>query len=475
MLTGLKAARAIRLYRDGGQDTSELLYRAYLLLLTLLMLGVPVLISLATKLAAPEAMAVLSAPDTPKKLWLLFGACGAGAFLLGGTRGPVMRSPFLTFLYADSPLPRRRTQLVPFAASALSLIFAAALLASPFAWALGNYLICLYAVACATVLSALWLAGQASMPRRARLAVLAACALIALLGYLDAIGAAALAGIALPALAAMPSLLDRLRASVLLAQASRWDAASMAAATGDLSAAAGRFRPVPVTGRGLPAVANLPLPLGARLVLRDAVASLRTPLRLLAALGAVALASRLLPKHLSLTVGPEGILGLIWPLAPVVASACLLLIAAGAFCDPLRAVVEGLGVPKLYGPGPLALFAWHLVWPLLLIFGCALAAGGVRPALLAAMLFLVRARDLLRGDMPAEMLVPAPTAGMDMQGVAVFAWVAQAYLLASVMAVGFLLAAGTERFGGWAAPVLALAYFVSSGFAVPRAMKRLRN
>ena len=475
MLTGLKAARTIRLYRDGGQDTSELLYRAYLLLITLLMLGVPVLISLATKLATPASLAALTDPGSPGKFWLLFGACGAGALMLGGTRGPVMRSPFLTFLYADSPLPRRRTQAVPFAVSALALAAGMTLLASPLAWALGNGLICLYAAACAAVLSALWLAGQASLSRRARLVTLGACSLIALLGYLGVLGPVALGGLALPALAVMPSLLDRLRAPVLLAQSGRWEAASMAASTGDLAMASANFRPVPVTGRRLRAIANLPLPLGGRLVLRDAVASLRTPVRLLAALGAVALAARLLPEHLSLAVGPEGIMGLVWPLAPVVASACLLLIAAGALCDPLRAVVEGLGVPKLYGPGPLALFAWHLAWPLMLVFCCALLAGGLQPALLAAMLFLVRARDLLRGDMPAEMLTPAPTAGMDMQGAAVFAWVAQAYLFGSFLAVGFLLAAGTERFGGWAAPVLALSYFVSSGFAVPRAMKKLRS
>jgi hypothetical protein len=469
--SALRTVRAIRLER-GGASAMDLAYTVYAGVLTVLIVGVPVLRAVVLELAEPDEAAALRAHG-PTAAALVAGLAAAGLLLAGGARGPALLSPFLTSALAGSGLSRAAVLARPLGRAVLgsaalaglvTLLPGLALLVTgdadpgPVAvWTAGGALV-------GVILAGCWLVGQRLTPggRGAGAAVLLGSTAFAVLVPTPIVPWAAIRALfpgqgawppsasagmalgvlvvlALVVLAVTPVLLRGMRGSDLLAQAQRWQTAATLATTGDLAMAAGGFRPVPRMGRGWRAVGGgSPAALIAR---RDLVGVLRTPVRAasgclgVAAFGALA------------AVALDGSGAWLW--LPAVGAALVGFLALGVGSDGLRHVVDVSSAPPLYGIPTGRLLLLHAVMPATAGVACALAgaaiamAGGAGPAgMLVApavvlLLLVIRAFDAAKGPLPLEVMAPVVTPAGDASGLVIAAWQADALLLSggSVLAV----------------------------------------
>lgn len=454
---------AVALWRQrGARSGRERAFTVYLLVLVALVAVAPVVRAVWLSAAGPSGLALFADPRAPRVIALAASVVWAAALAGGPSRGPALRPLALSYALGASAIPRWRAFLGPVLAAgivAIGLGTVAAVLAGGSLAA--NGMASAASVAGFAAAGALagavtvcaWLLGQA-LPRLA----LPAAALVLGLGVLAvAVPAASiatpmgwvaaayplgggtsglipLAVLALALAAVTPWLLDRLRTDELLAQAARADAAQTSAAGLDLGQAADVYRARPAHGRRLPALAPRG-PLWSVILRRDAVGSLRTPLRL--TLGVVALALAGVLAVLALLPGtPTLLLGAV--------AGLLSFAGLGPVTDGIRHAASAAADVPLYGVADASLVALHALFPLVAAIALATFAAGLAAAvsgvgaapvlavgLQALMTLALRLASALKGPMPPVLLAPVPTPmGDPMAGVRLV-WALDAIVLAA--------------------------------------------
>lgn len=475
----LAAVREVWAQRSGARTRGDALYLVYLVVLSVLIFGVPVLRTAGSALSRPDVVPLLLASGAPQISAAVALAGAAVLVLLGAVRGPALLSPFFTASLASSAIPRRavlwrplmRSLLVTVLGTAVPAVLIAVTLMSAGHVDLGAVgWFTLAAVGTGMLLCATWLAGQllGVAGRRLLAAALVVLAIGALLlpvgagvggaypvgGRWPGLSAVALAIAGVLAVGAAIPLLDRLRGTVLQEQAVRWESATISATTMDLSGAAGLFQPPPAAGRRLHAIGAGPLVLVyAR---RDLVAWLRSPERSLVGVIASLLAAAVLAGS-TLISGP-----LAWFL--LILGTLALWFASGTFVDGIRHGVHTLGAPRLFGQSAAVQTLLHLTAPMMLLTVLG-ALGGVAagvtagagpgsvlqavllPTVLAPVLIAGRARDAAKGPMPLSLSMPMPTPQGDMSVLPMLAWQSDAILLA--LGVGALLLVSASAGAEW--------------------------
>lgn len=480
--SGLNALRTIYRHREDAPLATDVSYIVYATLLVLLIVGFPITRTLVILLSSPEMLTVLRAPATEQVVSLAFGAILVLLVAVGSVRGPVLLPPFFVTLLASTSTPLSRT-LSRTLASANFFVLAGLLYCGVVVSAVrvfgGGFALFSgieFVVACvlfAIFASGFWLAGQA-LGRHAwalvvgMAIVIAGSALVGPIlaftpwGWLGAVWSgdhtwSALALVALTVLAIvslllLPVVLNSLSGEALLHQAQRWQAASIAAATGDLATALGRYRAVPRIGRRCKAVGRGGT--WVRFLRANTVGAIRTPVRFVGGLAMLTSAFALL--SVSLVPGPVPV----WLLGATAAGAGYL--GCGVLVDGFRYCAVSAGAPPLYPHSAMQQYALHLTFPLLLTtiaalvgFWIAMWFGVPNHALLvgllvAPLIVVARAFDSAKGAPPLLLMSsPVPTPAGDPTILFLFAWQADALLIVTVStgvivslaSTGFIVAA----------------------------------
>lgn len=457
--------RAVRRAYGGRGDRpgrADIAYNVYLGALMAVMVAFPVGRAVALALAAPAAVAALTAPGSVDVVGVVLGLALATLTLAGTLHGPVSLEPAFVRLLAETDLPRRRGLVRPFATKAAAVVTAALLGAGAFGGVLvsagvvslgGAARFVGLCAALGVVGAVAWLVGQAASPRVAG-CIGAVIAALTVLGHLvPAVrvvlpwtwAAAAWPGVAPPfvltdvllvglaaaSVAAVPHLLDLLRGSRLAEDAARWHSVRTSALSGDVAHALGTLRARPAVGRrwravrgGRPALVFL---------VRDLVGAARTPVRL--TVGFVVLLGSAVLVALAASV-PSG-----WVLGGV--GAGLAYLALGVLSDGFRHATDAAVAPPLYGYGTRTLFALHGIAPVVgavaasaIGIGTAVGLGiDVRPEPVVAALLLgvlVRAYDSAKGPLPVVLLTSVPSPFGDLSSLVVSVWEADALVVATV-------------------------------------------
>lgn len=458
----LGPVREVWAQRAEARTTQDVLYLVYVVVLSLLVIGVPALRAVGAGLARPDVLPVLVLDRAPQVATALTLAAGASLMLLGAVRGPALLSPFFTATLAASGIPRRRVLWRPLARALTALVLAmtvlaallgATLIAAGQAGAGAVVAFTLAAAGTGLLLTVAWLLGQllGDAARRILAAVLAALAAGALLlpaglgiggAYPTSNAPSAPPAVGLLVIGALATgasvlLLDRLRGSVLREQAIRWESATMAATSMDMAGAAGLLRALPSAGRRLQAIGPGPLPL--LYARRDTIAWLRSPDRLATGvLGTLAAAAAL--AGATLLTGPLAWFG-------ALVGSLALWAASGTFVDGMRHGVHTLGAPRLFGQTAGGQVLLHAIAPLLalIVLGAlggipvglvaadgagAVIEAALLPVVLAPVLVAGRARDAAKGPMPLALSTPMPTPQGDLSVITMLAWQSDAVLLA---------------------------------------------
>lgn len=474
---GVSARRALRAVREirserGRPSAMDLAYTVYVGVLTVLILGIPVLRAIVLELVEPDAAAVLATAGG-RSAAVAFGLAAAALMVAGGARGPALLTPFLTATLTGSGLSRATTLRRPFLRSVLGsaglgalalLLPGLALLVAGRAEPMPVTMFAGAGALAGVVCAGSWLLGQrlGAGARSGAAALLIGFTALALavpsaesltpwswLAALFPIGSgiaepplAALAALALVLLACAPVLLRGLPGPDLLAQSRRWEATTTLVTTGDLAMAAGGYRPVPRRGRGLRAIrGRSEWTLFAR---RDLVGSLRTPARAAAACLGTAVSGYLVAVALCGT----GVA--LW--IPALAAALVGFLSLGVWADGYRHVVELASGPPLYGIPTTRLLLLHSTLPVmggvlgaLVGAGIAIAGGAGWLALLVApsaalLLVAVRLLDAAKGPLPVEVMSPVVTPVGDASSLVIAAWQADALILACGSVIGLVSA-----------------------------------
>ncbi|WP_378143800.1 hypothetical protein ACFJGV_10235 [Cnuibacter sp. UC19_7] len=508
------AARDLRRTRGDRPPSGDRALTVYAGILALLIVGAPLVRAVVLSLSDPAVAPLLLTPEAQRGVGLILGLVAGGLVLLGGMRGPALRSAFASATLASSDVPRRQSLRGPWVtwlvvlAGALAIVLAVSAgglwafgAATASSWATTVLAAALYGV----VASGCWLLGQ-RMPPQATAAVGSGVLALVLLGWvLPPLGTAlpwgwaavawpttasgsesldvALVALGLAAVAVVvvaPRLLDGLRGDALVEQASRQDIARTLAVTGDVAAAGARYRALPSIARRARAIVSDCLPLA--YLGRDLVGAIRTPFRLLGGLAAatisvvlVTLAASLDPAVAWAVAGPAGVLAFA---------------GTGAVSDGFRSVAVGIGSPALFRQQTATALALHSALPVLfalvsVVLGTVAAVGlgavGVLPVgptaldpttlLLSGGIALgaiaIRLVDSLRGTLPLTLLAPIPTPAGDLSIIAQLAWQADALISA------FFLAASATAVT-LAGPLGLLVVPAGIGVALLRAHSRAR-
>ncbi|AXH34634.1 hypothetical protein DVJ78_03685 [Humibacter sp. BT305] len=420
------AARDLRRTRGDRPATGDRALTVYAGVLALLIAGAPLVRAVVLALSDPAVAPLMLTAEARSAVGLALGLAAGGLLLLGGMRGPALRSAFASATLASSDIPRRKSLRAPWITWTVVLAGTLALVAAVSAggvWAFGAITATSWAT---TMLSAAlfgivaagcWLLGQ-RMPPSVTAAAGSAVLVLAVLGWVfaplgavlpwgwaaaawpttapagSAAGATApttapagtvtdlgpggdtaLVALGLAAVAVVvvaPRLLDGLRGEALVEQASRQDIARTLAVTGDVAAAGARYRALPSVARRVRAILSDRLPL--TYVGRDLVGALRTPFRLVGGMAAattavvlLTLASSVDPAVAWSVAGPAGVLAFA---------------GMGAVSDGFRSVAVGIGAPALFRQQTAAALALHATLPVL--FGAVAMALGAAASLTLA-------------------------------------------------------------------------------------------
>ena len=461
-------------------------YRAYVIVALGLVVVAPVARLVWTTAVSAGGVAALTSAQAPGAAGIVVASLIGAALVLGRERGPVSSTPLLVFALATADLPRlaafRRPLVRAGAALVVSGAGAAAVIGATLvrAGAASPGAALLFVVAGAlvgVVILVSWLVGQAAPCAAGWLA--AGAVATAVVGRLVPAASVAtpggwveraypVGGIAPPeiaavlslvasvaaALAVTPWLLARLRPHDLLAQASRWEAASSLVSGVDLAGATAIYRSRPRVGRRFATVR----PSRWRawtFVRRDAIGAARTPVRL--ALGVMALAGGGVLLGAATSTGAA---------SSAVDSTVLLGTAAGLvvfaglgpITDGLRHAAAVAGDVTLYGVGDPHLLGLHALFPLVLTVVVLVTAGVVTAGLVgptaggavplasaaAAVLSLgVRATGALKGPMPPALLLPVSSPAGDPMALVRVIWAVDGLVLAGLVGGSAALAAAT--------------------------------
>lgn len=380
---------------------------------------------------------------TSVALLLLAGLCQ-----LGAARGPVVGPPLRIHLLASGRRPRRKALRPLLIRHLLAAVGSAVLVCGVFAGGLlladamsipQAGLLLLASAGLGVLALVTWLAGQA-LENTARgslsLVLVASAAIAPLWGAILGRGIPVLLiGVAsVAAITVIPRLLDALRGPVIDAQSRAWERGMSAAAGGEVATGLSSFSPVPGIGRRFFAIRGRNA--WGRALLRDAAASLRTPARLLTGVILLAVAGALF------VVIPAVPWNVAWALAA--AAGVALFFGLGPLVDGFRFAAEAAAAPALLGTSDGRLLLQHSAFPvllgLLLIGGIAWAAGaGPGPLGAVCIAVSLRARDAVKGPLPAKILTPMPTAAGDISAVRILFWQADALIAAAATGMAAVL------------------------------------
>lgn len=450
-------ARTARRRADRG-------YFAYLLVMVAITAIAPVARMLWLKATGPLGSTLLTSAGLPWFLVLVAIVFWAGALLVGSYRGPTLRSPSLLHALLSSDLRYseslrgalvRAATLTLLVTAAVAGFTGAALLHLGLESVAGVLVLLVAACAVGVIATLCGLIGQAH-PRAATsvgliaLAAVAAAAVTVIptptlnpSGHFLAVGAAGLIAVAATLAAFTPQMLNGLGYERLMQQATNWNAAVTFSSTLDFSLAATVYQERPRVGRRLSAVRELrSLPLV--FLLRDAVGLLRTPGRLLGAVGA----STSVGVLVSLSVAaPE------FRMLLSAGAALLLYLAAGALGQGMRHAAQVAADYPLFGLSGRKLVAYHCVFPLVsavtLVTGANVATalttgipmwGPVLNGLTLTLLILaIRLGAALRGPLPPRLLAPIESPAGDLSIIVQFAWAFEAPLVALLSGMALAL------------------------------------
>ncbi len=493
----LRTLRAIYRHRDDASRETDASYIIYATLLALLVVGFPVTRALIMLLSPPEVLTLLQSPSAATVVSLVFGVIVTLLVAVGSVRGPVLLPPFFVTLLAETATPRSRTLTRTFATAVVyvlgGLLFLGIVVSAVRVFGGGLTLVSgiEFVLACllfAVVASLMWLVGQVLAHRAWVLVVSLVVAIAASVlmgptlaftpwGWLgvvwggdptgSALAIVALTLLAIGSVLLLPVILNSLSREALLHQGQQFQAASVAAVTGDMATALGRFRTLPRIGRRWRAIGRSSgwVRLAwIRFFRSDAVGALRTPVRLMG--GVVTLSSAFALLSTSLAPGPAPA----WLLGAAAAGACYL--GCGVLADGFRLSAVSAGAPPLYPYSTTHQYAVHLTFPLMttvlaalvgFVIGVAFGApsGALIVCLLIAVLgVLARAFDSAKGPPPLILMAsPVRTEAGDPTILLLFVWQADALLI--VAASGGVIA--SLAVGGSLLSGAALAAVVATG------------
>lgn len=405
----------------------------------------------------------------------LFALCLWGiALMLGRLRGPVVTHPFLAFALTGGPMTPRQAfgrklwlqiglasvvggmisaivvlawgaigDLEPYSATGA---ISGGLLVGSLAvvlWLLGQVLrertILVILLFLALGLPALWTpvawhpigwVGAALRPGTEPWALLP---LVALTGVLFAL---------------IPSFIDRASPQTVMRQSLRWESAVSQAALFEFSSAAETYQPEPSTARAVFAVRGW-IGLTGTIVIRDAIASIRTPARL-----AISSSVMIVAGGFLIAATDWGFQSL--TLGGVAALVCYL--AAGALCDGLRHVCNTKDSMPLYGVRHERLLLAHSIFPICALFALSLVGGtlamfmlpndGIRMVGLVAFIpFAIgivacKLLDGMKPPTPISLLTPVPTPIGDLAIVNRLIWALDTPLIAFLIGVAVAVGLG---------------------------------
>ncbi|MCR2792805.1 hypothetical protein NQ156_06985 [Microbacterium sp. zg.Y625] len=414
----LRSRAAVRVWRTrNARMVGDRGYLAYLVVMVTLVVAAPLARAVWLSVATADGVALLASRDAPDVTGVGVAALWAGALLLGGRRGPVLRAPFLTYALATSDLRRsdafrgpllRAGAVATSSTTVIAGVVGSSLLAHDLADPLAVLGFTAAGVMVGVISTVAWLTGQV-FPRVAIPVALGIMALgaagvavpemrtftpwgwvaLAYPGGHAPTALAALCATVVALVAAVPMMMNRLSHAQLAAQAARWDSATIHAAGMDFSTAAAVYRPRPHLGRRVRAVR----PAGwqpATFVMRDAIGAARTPGRLI--VGILSLVCAAVFLTLAFAPGAPGlVLG---------ATAGVVLFAGlGPVTDGLRHAVYVASDYSLYGISDEHLLLNHLLFPLVMAvvvvtvaaWICATAAAiGLIPPVLGSLALVLR-------------------------------------------------------------------------------------
>lgn len=472
-----RTSAVVRIWRSRQPRTrADHAYVVYLLAMVALVLVVPVIRAIAMTLTSPYGITVLTSPSAPDATMLAVAGLWAGMLLMGRVRGPALRPPFLAHALAASDMSRMDSFRGPLLRGGLIVVS----LVTAVAAAIGSSLAVsgqttpgsatLFAVAgvCVGVVAVVaWLAGQA-LPRTAAVLVPVLFTIAALTTQVSALhpytpwgwvslaypsaapGFASLlplVALTLAAIAAVPTLMDLLSHSGLIAQSTRWEAASSRVAGMELSDAVSIYGAVPRVGRQWAAISSTTHRTWVFLR-RDAVGAARTPIRLAVGVLAMMAAGGLLALSLNPEM-PNGVLG--------AAASVILFAALGPLTDGIRHAASVAGDLPLYGIGDGSLIAHHSLFPLTLtvvvlvasslivalLIGHSALAAGVAALVLGLMTLAARVSGAMKGPLPPALLAPVPTPVGDLGAAARLAWALDGLLLTAAAGASVTLIAAS--------------------------------
>ena len=464
----LAAAHAIWRSRR-RRSTGDTAFTLYALGLVLLIVVAPVIVSLWMWLTGPAGGALLLSARVPETASTVTAVLWVSALLLGRRRGPALLPSFLLHAVTASDIRRSlalRRPVIQWAAVLMTICAGAAALAAGVLTAVGQsqaadvLVFGVTGAAAGLVAVILWLVGQAH-PRVTGPVAMLLLALAALGLVLPALGAALgpvlpwgwmgllypgtasgtvsglvsgqdvlpLVGLVVLAgagVAAAPVLLSRIPSARLQEQAARWERAVAGASALDLRVSRAAYTTGPGRGGTLRAVRP-----GRRLwvtiVVSDAIAQVRTPGRLLGALGAATVAGVLLA-----TSFPAGV--------PTVlaagAAGTVIHVASGSLSAGLRYAADVAGDYPLFGISDRRLVSLHAIFPLVvlllalvpssvvaaLIGGAAPGPAVVGTGALAVLAVALQVAGALKGPFPPALLTPVNTPAGDVSVVLQIMW-----------------------------------------------------
>jgi hypothetical protein len=477
---GVWEARSARIGHDRW-------YRLYVIVAVGLVVVAPVARFVWASAGSAEGVAALTSARAPGVAGFIVAMLIGAALMLGRERGPVSSTPLLVFALATSDLPRlaafRRPIVGAGAVLVVSVAGAAAVIGAVLVHAGGAApgAAVLFVVAgglVGVVLLVSWLAGQAAPC--AAVGVAAGVVVTAVVGLMvPAVSAVTpggwieraypVGGTAPPAIAAVlalvaltgaalavtPWLAARLRSHDLLAQASRWEAASGLVSGVDLAGATAVYRSRPRVGRRSGAVR----PSRWRVwtfVRRDAIGVARMPVRL--ALGVVALVGGGVVLATATSSAGGGSSAVDSTVLLGAAAGLVVFAGLGPVTDGLRHAAAVAADVTLYGVGDLHLLGLHGVFPsavavvVIVTAGVVTAslaastAGGAVPVASAAVALLslgVRVISALKGPLPPALLLPVSSPAGDPMALVRVIWAVDGLVLAGLVGGAAALVAVT--------------------------------
>ncbi|WNM24194.1 hypothetical protein [Demequina capsici] len=460
-------------HRQSGKGAAGMAYAIYVTVLVLFIYGGPAFMKLAKTLHSPDVVAAVATPGVASALSGVLGLALVVAFVVGTTRGPAVLRPFVAFALVTADVSRRRafgrammrsTIVLALVGGAVSAILLGPLTGSGAVTVSDLVLGIVASVLFGALAAVAWLGGQAAtgaavwaVPGALMLAT--GAGLVAPAVRLtpwqwaaatwptggdagSALPVVLLAIVAVLGLACTPLLLGALAGPELIEQARRWEGATIAATTGDLSTAMGGFRAAPTAGRRWRVVRGRSFALAA--LRADLVATLRMPLRAL--ISAVALGAGGWAIVIALDAP-----GLLRPAMGIVA-ALALFAGLGPLSDGLRHAVLAVSTPRLFGVSDDAMVlarAWAPLVGGLILAAVGVVAGassrGVLPwqplivvLLLVATLTVIRLDAAAKGTPPLWLTQPIVTPMGDLSVVGTMIWQVDAVLASAIAGIAML-------------------------------------